>query len=531
MKKVSGWIWLVCSGAVVLAFVPAAHATRFSHRPIVLNPVCVSGPSVGQPCVLDADCDGGVCEGTEILFECAGGANAGAPCQSREDCDSDVCGPDSAHQVAHVTRCNGGPNAGELCDSHADCESAPGAWDYFCIGDYEIWLRADDMIITEVYVSEWSPNDDIDNEGARLWQFDIDEFSFTNDDCPDGGVFPYHWDRAPLPPSCATGPCPPEWPVCDPLNICVGPNHHPEDGFFIDASNPDYIFYLVSEFPAVDYVMLRAGSTNLSAVYPLYTPPPNYLATMAFVVSDNTCGDYTIPMDLAANTTAIMNPWMVPDLPTVAEDLVVHTVPAPPCVVWTDPDKCIIDPGQPREPDDATKQGWTSMDFGFRATDELATVTAIQFEASRVPENPAVPPWGIDHIEVNNIDKVVTVVFDNPATPGRWNCIEWRPRDQKFCFGYLPGDFTNDRATALNDITRLIDHLTGVTPLPPEQYFRCDINRSGACTGADLLRVIDVLNGGSPYTRWLDHAGLLDCPSLNVAYCEPAAAKRARGIR
>ena len=45
--------------------------------------------------------------------------------------------------------------------------------------------------------------------------------------------------------------------------------------------------------------------------------------------------------------------------------------------------------------------------------------------------------------------------------------------------------------------------------------WQCDLNRSGGCTAADLLRAIDLLNGGGDsYDEWLDRTIFPpDCPS------------------
>lgn len=552
MKNVSGRIWLVCSGAVALAVASTVQATTFSMKPVVLNPTCVAGANFGLTCVQDVDCDSpiggdGVCQGTAITFTCAPGTpNAGAVCAESADCDTvseppsedGCCGPDCAHKIRHVTTCQGGPNDGDPCDEHADCESAPGAWDFFCLGDYEIRLLANDVVITEIFGSDWSPNNG-DREKLRMWNFDIVEAAFFSTSACQGNILPVGWDR-PLETEvgeCETdADCRPEWPICDndagDLNNCVGLNHHPETGFFIDSFRPDYVYFGFPEIVAWEYQGYRGGSMDMQpATYPLYVPPPNYLGTLALEVDSDVCGDFVIPFGLHEFDSAMYGPQFEILLPFVAENLVIQTIPEPQCVVSVTPENCFaIDPGQPREPDVSTLQGWEWMDFQFLAEDDLSTVQQLQFNATREPAFPPFPVWGIDHIEVNNVTKIVRVVFTDPATPGRWNCIEWEPHQQRFCFGYQPGDVTNDRASALNDIGAMINHLTGVPGhvIPDEESYRCDINRSGACTGADLLRVIDVLNGGNPYARWLDTDSLAECPTLDSSFCSDGAAKRAR---
>jgi hypothetical protein len=52
------------------------------------------------------------------------------------------------------------------------------------------------------------------------------------------------------------------------------------------------------------------------------------------------------------------------------------------------------------------------------------------------------------------------------------------------------------------DVSVLIAALSGVPA--PFGLYSTDIDRSGAATAADLLRLIDLLIGGDPYDAWLD---------------------------
>ena len=62
------------------------------------------------------------------------------------------------------------------------------------------------------------------------------------------------------------------------------------------------------------------------------------------------------------------------------------------------------------------------------------------------------------------------------------------------------------------DILKIIDILNNVMT-PPWGTASCDTDRSGICGPADILRVIDLLNGADVYDPWLGRT-LPVCPSV-----------------
>jgi hypothetical protein len=64
------------------------------------------------------------------------------------------------------------------------------------------------------------------------------------------------------------------------------------------------------------------------------------------------------------------------------------------------------------------------------------------------------------------------------------------------------------------DILAIIDNLNGRID-PPLPMYQCDIDRSGKCLPADILRVIDLLNGAHCFYPW-NGACLPEWPS---AWC------------
>jgi len=87
---------------------------------------------------------------------------------------------------------------------------------------------------------------------------------------------------------------------------------------------------------------------------------------------------------------------------------------------------------------------------------------------------------------------VVRITFDRPINERRWTCIRWCGNRGRVCWGRLPADVDGNGAATPADLLPLIDALNGITAL--EEY-QCDIDLSNHCTPADVLGVIDLLNG------------------------------------
>jgi len=88
-----------------------------------LGAVCLLGSNPGASCVTAADCPGGTCQSTTILFAgglCIGGSAAGAGCATNDNCPGGgVCLPSPA-PGADAT-CSGGFVPGKTCTRDADC--------------------------------------------------------------------------------------------------------------------------------------------------------------------------------------------------------------------------------------------------------------------------------------------------------------------------------------------------------------------------------------------------------------------------
>jgi hypothetical protein len=105
-----------------------------------------------------------------------------------------------------------------------------------------------------------------------------------------------------------------------------------------------------------------------------------------------------------------------------------------------------------------------------------------------------------------------TLQLSGPINPENWTCFALvSDPGHKICLGYLPGDVDSSLISVAGDIGVLIDHLNGVgDPLPD---YSVDINRDGDVGPADILRLIDVLNGAGALDPWINKELTVGCPS------------------
>ncbi len=117
---------------------------------------------------------------------------------------------------------------------------------------------------------------------------------------------------------------------------------------------------------------------------------------------------------------------------------------------------------------------------------------------------------GISNVVIDSVASTATVRLTDKITPGEWTCIEHTSSATQWCMGYLPADASQDGFSAASDINALIDSINLVAGRILPSY-ATDINRSGVTTGADILRLIDLLNGAGDFTPWITKA-LPACP-------------------
>lgn len=101
------------------------------------------------------------------------------------------------------------------------------------------------------------------------------------------------------------------------------------------------------------------------------------------------------------------------------------------------------------------------------------------------------------------------LTLSTPPPPGQWTCFTLGASES--CIGSLPGDADGNSTTSVTDVQALLAHL--VDPITqPMDILQCDVDRSGSCGPADVLRAIDLLGGGGAYEIWRDRT-LAVCPA------------------
>ncbi len=171
-------------------------------------------------------------------------------------------------------------------------------------------------------------------------------------------------------------------------------------------------------------------------------------------------------------------------------------------ILSSDPPDCALDARQPSKPDGSELAGWNSILITFCGDTSGLTIQDFSLEIPHgsIPGPPAnVIPSGND----------VTVLFPQIIPTAAWSCVVYNVDETKICLGYMPADVSGDGTSAPADILYLIDCLNGVRSCESRQ---CDVDRSDLCGPPDILRVIDLLNGAGDYEAWLNRS-IAACPS------------------
>jgi len=376
-----------------------------------------------------------------------------------------------------------------------------------------------DTIVAEILLSDWSAS----GEQLKIWQAELDPQRFASGTA--GLVLPLGWDAGLEASECAVDDdcevgsrcnlpaCCLDPPYCT-LSFCVGPDHDPEAGAFIDNTRPDYVFTGTVSLPAIDTCTggkpgYRYGALVFSGAMPTYAAPPKYGGTLILVVSKDASGTFEIGFSPGAGTF-MKDENSAAILPLEVQNLTVDVSAGggPPCrLAESDPPNCAIDSSQPSEPSGAGDTGWDRISLSFDS--DASSLTTDDFEVDDLTISPPL----IDTLIPSDAGKTLTLVFDRLIRLGRWTCITYLPRNRTTCIGSQPGDIDGDGTTDTTDISLLVEHLSGNAD-PPLADWQCDIDLSGMCTGADLLRAIDLANGADSYDAWLDRTIFpADCPS------------------
>jgi hypothetical protein len=175
-------------------------------------------------------------------------------------------------------------------------------------------------------------------------------------------------------------------------------------------------------------------------------------------------------------------------------------------MVSADPPHCIIDPRQPTSRNGSTRYGYDSVVLNMACP--TAELSASDFSVASYGEFATWPAPVVASIEASG--RAVALHLKGPIPAGAWTCVTHVASDTRTCLGALPGDMNRDKVVTEADADLLEDWLNNPPMgLPLE---RCDINRDGAFTAADLTRLEGLFTGDGAFDPWLKRT-LGPCPS------------------
>lgn len=229
--------------------------------------------------------------------------------------------------------------------------------------------------------------------------------------------------------------------------------------------------------------------------------------TGACCLEDDTCLDDTLSDDCAAQSGTFFEGSSCALDPCV-------DVPAPK-IASSDPPSGAVDARQPHDPSSTTPtQGYSSVQICFDSAvfgaDDGDVVGTNDFITEETTAGGTVAGPAVTGV-TDDGDNCYTVTFERTITPQAWTTVialvEGTDGDpilgdpfDRVDIGYLPGDVDALLTSGALDLLKLIDHLNMVVTL---DIWSVDIDRSGLAAAADVLRLVDLLNGAGEYDPYL----------------------------
>ncbi len=171
-------------------------------------------------------------------------------------------------------------------------------------------------------------------------------------------------------------------------------------------------------------------------------------------------------------------------------------------VLSSTPPDGAIDARSPFEPGTTKATGWSHIDLHL--VGDVATLAPEHFEILSAAE--VVPTIQ----SVSGADGNARVQLSGPIPVGACTLLRHTPTGFTARLTYHPADVNGDGQSNPADILALIDDINGVFE-PALPVSRCDIDRSDACSPLDILTLIDLLNGAESNRPW-NGTVVLGCP-------------------
>ncbi|MCH7591465.1 MAG: hypothetical protein IH989_01620 [Planctomycetes bacterium] len=167
-------------------------------------------------------------------------------------------------------------------------------------------------------------------------------------------------------------------------------------------------------------------------------------------------------------------------------------------ILSSTPESGAIDARQPSEPEPTAPEaivltGWDQFDVDFTGNPALLAPQDFVVELNPGGAGVAVP--SIVGVVVTGTGAVIQL--DQPIPVGQWTIVRHLSSNTITWLGNLPGD-VNANAVVVGSFE--VSAMVGCLNSPGTcNLWQCDANRSGACTPADLLRLIDIVTDIGAY--------------------------------
>lgn len=298
---------------------------------------------------------------------------------------------------------------------------------------------------------------------------------------------------------------------CSVSGFCTNPS----STAFIEKARPDWLFF--GKATITDLALLTFfGDYEFSSV--LFSPTADAttdtgirrnLGTILVQATPTASGTFTVQFLKDSNLTFVNDANAAAlDGGYVYQDLIINfPVSTAQCsqIVAADPVNCDVDGRQPHDIGNTVPaQGITSIDLVLSAPCSANTLTPADFSLSVNPPG-GTPPTITG---VGGSGNNATLTLSGPILPDKWTCI-MRTGGNQVCVGFLPGDVNANLVANTADVTAAISSLNGMVPEP---LLATDTNRSTVHTAEDLVRILDIFNGGGAYGPSLNKT-LPNCPT------------------
>lgn len=350
-----------------------------------------------------------------------------------------------------------------------------------------------DIIEAEILLSNWANDFPMPTTGVRIFQARINQAGYLAND--NGHLTPLGWCR-PFSPIACPPDCPAAFPTCDesPFIGCRCTNgHNPALGGFITHTRSDFLLFNLDPIREVDLAFLGYKYFALapdSAV--LDVGATKYLATLKVTVSANACGTFIVGFDPDQTFIGDAADPANTSIPTF-QSLTLDVSDCARQLLSCDPVHCNIDARKATNPKTGAAENRNAIEMTFSKS--TAGMAAGDFEVSLLPVAEGELPPNITAVtqDAGNPNKT-RVVFIPRMRQSRWTCFLDKSSRKRCCMGSLPGDVNNSQISNLQDVFEAVTNLNGgINPILAVD--KCDTDRSLLCAPADLLMVVDLLNG------------------------------------